>query len=304
MERSDFRIYSLFEYARLYKALSIIPMKFILFVLVSVFIHLSFLLFVPNYFAVTKLRIFPIELVEPKQLYLQSFVKKVKEVERPKENPGKQFLADPEKKREDFITSKLKEISLGESVDVPSPSFLVPERKEKITPEERIKVLRSSPFFKDLGKFFHESSTPAGDRSGKRVSIGVEKMEISRERIVEDRGTQRIMDRMIGTTQFRNKPLRNPGEDSPGIKGPAGARSILYKPEIPEVKVDREGEIELKFWVLPDGSVGRVLPVIKGDAELERIAISYLKQWRFDRLDTSRSRVEQWGTVTVKFRLE
>jgi hypothetical protein len=54
-------------------------MKFILFVLVSVLIHLSFLLFAPNYFAVTKLRIFPIELVEPKQLYLQPFVKKVGE---------------------------------------------------------------------------------------------------------------------------------------------------------------------------------------------------------------------------------
>jgi len=279
-------------------------MKLILFVLVSVLIHLSFLLFVPNYFAVTKLRIFPIELVEPKQLYLQPIVKKMKEVEKPKENPGKQFLADDEKKREDFITSKLKELSLGESVEVPSPSFLVPKRKEKITPEERIKVLRSSPFFKDLGRLFLESSIPVGDRRGKSVSIDVGEMEISRERIVEDRGTQRIMDRMIGTTQFRIKPLQNPGEDSPGIKGPAAARRILYKPEIPEVTVNREGEIELKFWVLPDGSIGRVLPVIRGDTELERIAISYLKQWRFDRLDTSGSRVEQWGTLTVKFRLE
>jgi TonB family protein len=279
-------------------------MKFILFVLVSVLIHLSFLLFVPNYFAVTKLRIFPIELVEPKQLYLQPFVKKVKEVEKPKENPRNQFLADGEKKREDFITSKLKEVSLGESVDVPSPSFLLPERKEKITAEERVKLLRNSSFFKDLGRLFHESSTPIGNRGGKELSIGVGEMEISKERIVEDRGTQRIMDRMIGTNQFRNESPRNPEENSTGIEGPVGTRRILYQPEIPEVKVGREGEVELRFWVLPDGSIGRVLPVIRGDAELEQIAISYLKQWRFERLNSGGQRVEQWGTLTVKFRMK
>lgn len=279
-------------------------MKFILFVLVSVLIHLSFLLFVPNYFAVTKLRIFPIELVEPKQLYLQPFLKKVKEVEKPKENPRDQFLAESEQKREDFITEKLKEVSLGESVHVPSPSFLLPERKEKITPEERVKLLRNSPFFKDLGRLFHESSTPIGNREGKELSIGVGEMEGSKERIIEDRGTQRIMERMIGTNQFRNESSRNPEENSAGIKGPAGTRRILYQPAIPEVKVGREGEVELRFWVLPDGSIGRVLPVIRGDAELEQIATSYLKQWRFERLDSGGPRGEQWGTLTVKFRMK
>ena len=122
-------------------------MKLFLFVLVSILIHFSLLLFVPNYFAVTKLRIFPIELVEPKQLYLEPFLKKVEEGQRQREKSVKQFRVDDRKRYEDFLMSKLKELSLGESIDVPTPSFLVPQRREQITPEERVRLLRSSPFW-------------------------------------------------------------------------------------------------------------------------------------------------------------
>jgi len=267
-------------------------MKLFLFVLVSILIHLSLLLFVPNYFAVTKLRIFPIELVEPKQLYLEPFLKRIEEGERQREKSIKQYLVDDRKGREDFLMSKLRDLSLGESIDVPSPPFLVPQRREKTTPEERIRLLRSSPFFKDLGRLFRESSMPMGNYRGKMLSVSIGEMEISRGRILEDKGTERIIARMMVK------------KDSTGIKGPAGKRKILYKPEIPKVKIDREGEVELEFWVLPDGSVGRVFSLLRGDAELERIAINYIKQWRFNPLDEGRPTVEQWGTITVKFRLQ
>ena len=279
-------------------------MKLILFIMISVIIHLNLLLFVPNYFAVNKLRIFPIELVEPKQLYLEPFLKRIEEGERQKEKSIKQFLVDDRKGHEDFLMSKLKELSLGESIDVASPSFLVPQRKEEITPEERVRLLRSSPFFKDLSRFFRESSRPMGDYRGKMLSVGVGEMEIPRRRILEDKGTHRIIARMMVPAQSKKPRAQGLKKDIIGIKGPAGKRKILYKPEIPEVKIDREGEVELKFWVLPDGSVGSVFPLLRGNAELERIAINYIKQWRFNPLDEGRSKVEQWGTITVKFRLK
>jgi TonB family protein len=279
-------------------------MKFVLFVLVSVLIHLSLLLLVPNYFAVTKLRIFPIELVEPRQLYLEPFLKRTEGAEKQEERPVKELSTDERKGREDFLTSKLKELSLGMSIDVPSPSFLVPQRKEEISPEERVKLLRSSPFFKDLGRVFQGFSMPMGDHTGKVLSVGVGDMKISGKRTIEDKGTQRIIDQMILSTQSKKTTLQTREKASTGIKGPAGRREILYRPEVPAVKVDREGEVELKFWVLPDGSVGRVFPLLRGDAELERIAINYIKQWRFNPLDESGMRVEQWGTLTVKFRLK
>lgn len=279
-------------------------MKLSLFLLVSLLVHASFVLFLPNYFAVTKMRIFPIELVEPKQLYLEPFPKRADESRGGKEKLIKKFLVDDRKRREDFLMSKLKELSLGDSIDVPSPSFLTPQRKEKTTPEERVKLLRSSPLFRDLGRIFRDSPRPLGDHRGRSPSTGAGQVEIPRRRVPEDKATQDILARMMPPAQSRKPNVHNIQRDITGIKGPAGKRKILYKPETPQVKIEREGEVELKFWVLSDGSVGSVFPLLRGDAELERIAINYMKQWRFSPLDEGGLTAEQWGTITVKFRLE
>jgi len=219
-------------------------MKLFLFLLVSVLIHLSLLLLMPNYFAVTKLSIFPIELVEPKQLYLEPFLKRVEEGEGQNEKVIKQFLVDDRKRREDFLMSKLRELSLGDEIDVPSPSFIVPQRKEEITPEEKVRLLRSSPFYTDLNRFFRESSRPMGDYRGRMLSVGVGEMEIPKRRIHEDKGTQHIIARMMVPEQSKKPHSQGLRKDTIGIKGPAGERKILYKPEIPEVKIEREGEVE------------------------------------------------------------
>lgn len=279
-------------------------MKLFIFLLVSILIHLSLLLLMPNYFAVTKLSIFPIELVEPKQLYLEPFLKRLEEGEGQNEKVIKQFLVDDRKRREDFLMSKLRDLSLGDEIDAPSPSFIVPQRKEEITPEEKVRLLRSSPFYTDLNRFFRESSRPMGDYQGRMLSVGVGEMEIPRRRINEDKGTQHIIARIMVPEQSKKPRSQGLRKDTIGIKGPAGERTILYKPEIPDVKIEREGEVELKFWVLPDGSVGSVFPLLRGDAEFERIAINYIKQWRFNPLDEGVSTVEQWGTITIKFRLK
>jgi TonB family protein len=86
-----------------------------------------------------------------------------------------------------------------------------------------------------------------------------------------------------------------------GIRGPVSERRVVFQPPLPEVRLTAETEIELKFWVLPDGTVGRVIPLRKGDTQLEAIAISYLKQWRFEPLTTPGTPEEQWGTIPFKF---
>jgi TonB family protein len=65
-----------------------------------------------------------------------------------------------------------------------------------------------------------------------------------------------------------------------------------------------EVEIELTLWVLPDGTVDRVVPSVKGDTELERIAIQYLKQWRFAPLSKDQPQAVQSGAIPIKFRLQ
>ena len=76
---------------------------------------------------------------------------------------------------------------------------------------------------------------------------------------------------------------------------------MAQKPaKLPTVKLDRDVTIRLKFWVLPDGAVGDVVPLQRGDVRLEQAAISYVKGFRFT---ASSGKDAEWGIVSVKYRL-
>jgi Gram-negative bacterial TonB protein C-terminal len=86
------------------------------------------------------------------------------------------------------------------------------------------------------------------------------------------------------------------------IKGPASERKVIFQPPPPSVTVESESEIELRFWILPNGAVGRVVPVKKSDSRLEALAINYLRHWRFTPLPSDTTQDEQWGIIPFKFR--
>jgi TonB family protein len=86
-----------------------------------------------------------------------------------------------------------------------------------------------------------------------------------------------------------------------GLEGPAADRAVLERPALPEIDVPEVAAIRLRFWVLPDGTVGEVYPLQKGNAELERVAADYLRRWRFNALH--RPDAERvWGEITIQFR--
>jgi TonB family protein len=87
------------------------------------------------------------------------------------------------------------------------------------------------------------------------------------------------------------------------IKGPASERQVVFQPPPPSVTVESESEIELRFWILPNGAVGRVVPVKKSDPRLEALAINYLRHWRFTPLPSDAVQDEQWGVIPFKFRI-
>jgi TonB family protein len=90
-------------------------------------------------------------------------------------------------------------------------------------------------------------------------------------------------------------------ETSFKIEGPASRREVIYKPSrLPEVTIDMEVDIHLKFWILPDGTVGEVVPLQRGDIQLERAAIQYLRSWRFTLSPDGR---EVWGIMPIKYKL-
>jgi hypothetical protein len=89
------------------------------------------------------------------------------------------------------------------------------------------------------------------------------------------------------------------------IRGPAASRRIIFQPPPPQVVDGLEGsaDIVLRFWVLPDGTVGRVIPIRKGSARLEGIAAAHLKRWRFSPLPPHAAPREEWGIVAFRFRM-
>lgn len=100
------------------------------------------------------------------------------------------------------------------------------------------------------------------------------------------------------------------------IKGPVRFREVIYKPDLPSylrwdeelgVDLDRLGdsfEMELKFWVSPEGKVELVERVSSaGHPTVDLVGIRYLKGWRFAPLAVSGSKDEQWGIVKLNFSL-
>lgn len=86
------------------------------------------------------------------------------------------------------------------------------------------------------------------------------------------------------------------------IRGPVSKRRrVVFKPPLPG-NIRAEGEIELKFWVLADGTIGRIIPLKRGDPLLEEEAIRYLKKWRFNSLANDKE--EEWGIIPIRFVLK
>lgn len=123
-------------------------------------------------------------------------------------------------------------------------------------------------------------------------------------------GAKQIPQRSADTVKVSYKAY--PSE----IKGPVRFREIIYKPELPTylrwdeelgVDLDRLGdsfEMELKFWVSPEGKVELVERVSSsGHPTVDLVGIRYLKGWQFTPLAAGSSKDEQWGIVTLDFSL-
>lgn len=84
--------------------------------------------------------------------------------------------------------------------------------------------------------------------------------------------------------------------------GGGGNRIVLHKvlPQYPR-GYNVVGRVRLRFTVLPDGTVGNIVPVQRSDPVLERAAIEALRRWRFNPLSTP---TEMLGIITFTFELQ
>jgi outer membrane biosynthesis protein TonB len=68
--------------------------------------------------------------------------------------------------------------------------------------------------------------------------------------------------------------------------------------------VKKEVNIKLQFTILPDGTVGTIIPKMKADTRLENAAINSLRQWRFEALSSNQKQVEQNAVIVFPYRLQ
>jgi protein TonB len=98
------------------------------------------------------------------------------------------------------------------------------------------------------------------------------------------------------------------GEGSFGFDinwGGKGTRKIYsyILPSYPE-GVQKEIDIRLRFTILPDGTVGTIIPQTKADTRLENLAINSLRQWRFEPLSPNQKQSEQTAVIVFPYRLQ
>jgi protein TonB len=106
-----------------------------------------------------------------------------------------------------------------------------------------------------------------------------------------------------------NPGLGNGGEGPGGFGfdinwGGNGTRRIYNYPlpGYPE-GVEKEFNVRLRFTIRPDGTVGTIMPLTKGDTRLENAAINSLRQWRFEPLSPNQKQAEQTAVIVFPYRL-
>ena len=205
--------------------------------------------------------------------------------------------------REEVILKKMREASADQDWRHFAAEYPRLKKSEPLTEEKRNKALKNSPEFMEIEKELKEYLKKKESLLNLEPPVPSLKDEADPVSL-RDRGAEKVIEGILSKKE-RVSPEK-PLEENLllGIKGPLATRKILERPQPPQTKVKMEGEIELTFWVLADGMVDRVVPTIKGDAELERIAIQYLKQWRFVPLPKDQPRGEQWGVIPIRFKLQ
>jgi TonB family protein len=211
----------------------------------------------------------------------------------------------PEEKRirEGVILKKIEEASAEYDWRTLASEYPRPKKLDSLSEKERVKALADSPEFKEMEKELIEYLKKKESLLIREPPLPPVKDPVDLTRL-KDEAAEKVVKKLLNEKEkaVQEKPVEE--NIQLGIKGPLATRRILERPNPPASKVKVEAEVELKLYVLPNGMVDRVIPTVKGDAELERIAIQYLRQWRFAPLPKDQSQVEQWGTIPIRFRLQ
>lgn len=209
-------------------------------------------------------------------------------------------IAPPDMRRIDGAVEKM---SAGLSTQFSPHELQLPTQQQRVDPT--LSVPPPSLQAQDMtAALLEHSLLPPGSLAGTDKQIGWGEFRMGNKQAPSRLGLSEppLQSNLQALPQVSPPPVSSPLPLKRfGIQGPVAKRKPLFRPVPPKVHVQIESEITLKFWVRPDGVVGRIIPEQKGDAALEAAAIRYLEGWRFTPLPLHESQVEQWGIITVRF---
>ncbi|OGP53310.1 MAG: hypothetical protein A2Y65_05010 [Deltaproteobacteria bacterium RBG_13_52_11] len=202
-----------------------------------------------------------------------------------------------QKVRDELVLTRLSEMALSEQLKPPLPSVsLFPPGK--LDEYEQMRILERSRFYREL-----EEIVRKGEQEGIFSDVpGPKTSDVKGGTIPlpEDIETERIIASLREAAKEEGEEQKSTEAATVGIRGPAANRKVNYTPHPLEEKVSVEGDSLLKFWILPDGTVGKVILLVKGDAQATEVVINHLKKYRFNPLPADVPQVEMWGTIPVK----
>jgi hypothetical protein len=200
--------------------------------------------------------------------------------------------------RDEVVFKRLSEMSLREEPHPPLPRVsLFPT--EKLEEQAKMMILKSSRFYHELEEIIQEEGQQQQFFNVPRPQTG--DVKGGNTPLPEDVVAQEFIASLKATVQKEEGAQKKNAEDtSLGIRGPAASRKINYLPPPLQSKPPVDGNILLKFWVFPDGTVGKVVPLIMEDTRVYTIAINHVKKYRFEPLPKDSPQVETWGVIPVK----
>jgi len=263
-----------------------------LFILLALFLHLVVVMVAPDLSKPIRKTSIPAILLGTDHLYREDGQRGGK---------GIDTLESPlvQKIREEVVFKRLTEMALNEECrpQPPLPRVSI-FPAGKLEEHEEMKILQGARFYHELEKIVH------GEKQEETLFV-VPKPKTSDVKggnvpLPEDLEAQRIIANLRETAREERETGEPTETVALDIRGPAASRRVSSIPPSLTFKHSVDGACLLKFWVLPDGTLGKVIPLVKGNTPAIVTAIDQLKRYRFNPLPADVPQVEVWGIIPAQ----
>jgi hypothetical protein len=220
-----------------------------------------------------------------------------KSAERPPAGTARWEGSLAQKIRDEMVLTKLAEMGLSEKIKPPLPRVSLFPPGELGEQEKKV-IVENSRFSRELGEVVF------GKEREKEI-LAAPEVKTSDAKggtipLPEDTEAQRIIASLREAAKEEGQRKNTIEAVALDIKGPAASRRITYLPPLLESKLFVEGKCLIKFWIFPDGTVGKAIPLAQGDKQAVVAAIDRVKRFRFSPLPKGVPQVEQWGVIPAK----